>query len=673
MSALSVLEELFTQAVALSPPERREFLNGRCGGDSSLRTTLEQLLDAHREAGDFFPEPAEISAPGHSLGPYTLIEEIGRGGFSTVWRAVQERPVRREVAVKRIMPGMDSHQMLRRFEQERQTLALMNHPGIAGIYDAGLDERERPWFVMELVKGATLTKWIAENNPSREERIRLFLEICSAVVHAHQRGVIHRDLKPSNILVGPNGAKIIDFGIARVLADASADSGLTREGQVIGTPAWLAPELMSGEPADTRADVFSLGVILCEMLTGRLPRDPDIFRKLPSGSWRQAIDSTPARWTFLKNDLDAILARALETDPNRRYGSVAELSADVEAFQGGRPVKARKPTRFYLFRRFVGRHRVSVAAACIALLGILTGTVVAWKEKAAADRARQHAEDEARHAEEALAVLQQLIVASDPEAGNPAALTVSELVDRFAKQLPAESLANPRIELGLRFAIGMSLRGRGRLAEGGEQLLRARDLALAVFGPDHDQTGQIQLGLAVIFFMLERNQDALECAREARRVLQKTRGTSAIDTLRAREVTINSLISLGFPKEGEAEARSLQADAAAANSIVAPRTFWLLGRALLKQKRFDEAVDAARSYVKAQIEKAGPDSLVAWDAERFLGEALYNQGNYAESIAVLREAMEKQRGHFGPDHPTVRDTMDELMRSEKAAAAASPK
>jgi tetratricopeptide (TPR) repeat protein len=667
MPALSVLEELFTEAVSLPPQDRSAFFQDRCGGDSALRTTLEQLLAAHREAGDFFPEPAERSSAGETLGVYTLIEEIGRGGFSTVWRAVQTRPVRREVAVKRIMPGMDSHQMLRRFEQERQTLALMNHPGIAGIFDAGLDDRERPWFVMELVHGATLTKWIADTNPSRDDRIRLFLEISAAVIHAHQRGVIHRDLKPSNILVGPNGAKIIDFGIARVIADASTDAGLTREGQVIGTPAWLAPEIMAGEPADTRADVFSLGVILCELLTGKLPRDPDIFRRLPSGGWREAIDSTPARWPLLNNDLDAVLARALETSPDRRYGSVTELAADMEAFRDGRPVRARKPTRLYLFRRFVGRHRVGVTAACIALLGILTGAVLAWREKTAADKARQHAESEARYAEEALAVLQRLMLTSDPEEGMPATLTVAELVDNFAKQLPAEALANSRVELQVRFALGTSLRGRGRLTEALNQFLRARELSLNVFGPDHDQTGQIQLALTIVYFMLERNQEALASARETRRILLLTRGPKSDDTLRAREIIINSLISLGFPKEGEAEILSLRADAAAAGSVVAPRTSWLLGRALLKQSRFDEAVAAAREFVRGQIEKAGPDSPVVWDAQRFLGEALYRQGNYAESITVLRQAAEKQRGHFGENHPTVRDTMEELERSEKAA------
>jgi serine/threonine-protein kinase len=343
------------------------------------------------------------------------------------------------------------------------------------------------------------------------------------------------------------------------------------------------------------------------------------------------------------------------------------MAADMEAFQDGRPVKARKPTRLYLFRRFVGRHRVSVAAACIALLGILTGTVVAWREKMVADKARQHAEAEARHAEETLAVLQRLIISSDPEEGTPATLTVADLVDNFAKRLPAEALANPRIELQVRFALGMSLRGRGRLTEAETQLLRARELSTQLLGPDHDQTGQLQLSLTVVYFMLQRNREALDCAREARRVLLLTRGPKADDTLRSREILINSLISLGFAREGEAEALSLRKDAAAAGSIMAPRVSWLLGRALIKQKRFDEAVAAAREFVKAQIEKAGPDSLVAWDAERFLGEALYQQGNYAESITVLRHALEKQRLHFGPAHPTVLDTLEELQRSEKAA------
>lgn len=664
VATYSEIEAVFAEAVSLPAAERGFFLDGRCA-DPALRAEVEALLRADANAAGFMDEKGGgLAGEAMMLGPYTLVEEIGRGGFSTVWRARQERPVCREVAVKRIAPGMDSAHVLRRFEQERQTLALMDHPAIARIFDAGADGHGRPFFVMELVRGRALSQWVKEKALAREDRLALFLSVCAAVTHAHQRGIIHRDLKPANILVDEAGPKIIDFGIARLLEMPPSEPALTREGQIVGTPAYMAPELMEGKPADTRADVFSLGVVLCELLTGRPPRDPETFEVTPVMAWRELVGQKPARWPRLHNDLDAILAHALESDPARRYGSVAELAQDVEAFRAGRPVQARPPTRLYLVRRFVGRHRVGVAALFIALLGLTAGGAAAWRQKWLADEARARAEKEARDAREAFLGIQRLIIFTNPVDGHRSDMTLGELLETLADDFPAYLKANPRLEFESRYAIGMSLLGRDLLGKAEPHLRRAHALALQEFGPGDDRTGQLNLGLASLFSMAYRDTEAIGMASEAQRIFSKTRGPQADYTLRARGIIVRALTAQGKWEQAESEARLLIADAEAAQAPVAPRASWSLGRILVRQGRFEEAEKAARHYLETQAALTGPDSLDAWDAQRFLGEVLNRQGRHEEAAAILRETLRRQQAHYGPGHLIPRSTAEDLERAE---------
>lgn len=680
MSTFAQIEAVFERAVALPARERAAFLTAHCGHDAALQSAVAELLRAHESAEGFLEGPrpgatARVPAneAGLDLGAYTLIEEIGRGGFSTVWRARQNRPVQREVAIKRIAPGMDSLQVLRRFALERQALAMLDHPAIAKVFDAGLDDLDRPYFVMELVAGEPLTRWAGAHDADRRTRLRLMLEICAGVIHAHQRGVIHRDLKPSNLLVGETGPKIIDFGIARVLGGGPEDIGLTREGQIVGTPAYLAPELMKGTAADTRADVFSLGVVLCELLTGRPPRDPKTFDPTPASAWRQVVEQRPVHWPRLGGDLDAILARSLETEPERRYGSVIELAADLRAFLAGRPVLARRPTAFYLVRRFAGRHHVGVAAAAVALLGLAGGGTLAWSQKldadaarARAEQARQLAEREARDAREALAVLQRFIFTANPEFGQPADLTVAQLLDQLAADLPESMRTTPRLEYEIRHALGVALIGRSKFVEAEPHLRRALEIAIQEYGPDDDRAGLLHYALASLLASAERAEEAQAAAAAAGRVFTLTRGPQSDFVLRSRGLRVQALVNANRAPEAEAEARALLADAATAGSAMRARASWLLGRALVRQDRLDEAEAAARRYVEGQPAVTGPDSLEVWDAQRFLGEVWSRQGRHAEAAALLRVVLAKQRAHYGPDHNTVRSTAQDLERAEKA-------
>lgn len=366
---------------------------------------------------------------GLQVGPYQLKEPLGEGGFGTVWRAEQTEPVKRSVALKLIKPGMDTVQVLSRFEQERQILASMEHPGIASLLDAGVTAAGRPFFVMDLIKGPPINVWCQEHQPALADRLHVFVQVCQAVHHAHQKGIIHRDLKPTNILVttmeGAPHPMVIDFGIAKAMESTTAPDGtlLTLDHQALGTPHYIAPELLSGQSvADTRSDIYSLGVILYELLTGQLPfaqakgesssglrlrqliigkipeRPSTRFRQIRQPESSQG-DLRPGPLLCIPSDLDWITMCALEKEPARRYQSVSELAEDVQRFLKSEPVLACPPSFSYVTSRLIRRHRVLFVAVGVALLSMLAATLVSFRAARVAEAARQEAEAQARRAE----------------------------------------------------------------------------------------------------------------------------------------------------------------------------------------------------------------------------------------------------------------------------------
>src|SRR5688572_8002841 len=352
-------------------------------------------------------------APGSHIGPYKLLEELGEGGFGVVWMVEQQEPIRRRVALKIIKLGMDTREVIARFEAERQALALMDHPNIARVFDAGATDSGRPYFAMELVRGVPITRYCDESRLSTEARLRLFVSVCHAVQHAHQKGVIHRDLKPSNILVtlhdGIPVPKVIDFGIAKATSGVRlTDKTLfTQFHAFIGTPAYTSPEQMemSGLDVDTRSDIYSLGVLLYELLTGRTPFDPDTLAKSgleatrrmlreidpPRPSHRVGTLSDADRTSvaqqrgtdavklsvLLRGDLDWVVMRALEKDRTRRYETPSALAADIQRYLENEPVVARPPSNTYRARKFVRRHKVGFFAATAVASSLVAGLIIA--------------------------------------------------------------------------------------------------------------------------------------------------------------------------------------------------------------------------------------------------------------------------------------------------------
>ncbi|HME91884.1 MAG TPA: serine/threonine-protein kinase, partial [Myxococcaceae bacterium] len=427
-------QTLFAEALERTDPlERAAFLDQACRGNAALRERMERLLAQHQHAGGFLESPALAPAPtldaeategsGTVIGPYKLLEQIGEGGMGTVWMAQQTEPVKRLVAFKVIKPGMDSRQVIARFEAERQALALMDHPNIARVLDGGTTDAGRPYFVMDLVKGLPITRYCDDHRLTPRQRLELFLPVCQAVQHAHQKGIIHRDLKPSNVLValydGKPVPKVIDFGVAKAAGQPLTEKTLvTGFGAIVGTLEYMSPEQaeVNQLDIDTRSDIYSLGVVLYELLTGsppftkqdlekagmlemlrvireREPSKPSTKLSTADGLPTLAANrgTEPATLTRLvRGELDWIVMKALEKDRNRRYETANGFAADVQRYLADEPVLACPPSAGYRLRKFAHRNRGALVTATLlsAMLLAVAGSFGWMARDRAAQRGR---------------------------------------------------------------------------------------------------------------------------------------------------------------------------------------------------------------------------------------------------------------------------------------------
>jgi tetratricopeptide (TPR) repeat protein len=709
------------------PAERwPAFLDAECGGDAALRAEVESLLKSHEAAGAFLAAPTAGAAawtqaiataaatpvaelPGTFIGPYKLVKQIGEGGFGTVFMAEQESPVRRTVALKIIKVGMDTRQVVARFEHERQALAMMEHPNIARVFDAGSTDAGRPYFVMELVRGEPIVGYCDANQLSIERRLELFAEVCQAVQHAHTKGIIHRDIKPTNILVstqdGRPHAKLLDFGIAKATASERAGHTLfTESKQLVGTPEYMSPEQALAEPdVDTRTDVYSLGVLLYELLTGTTPftgrelrsaayaEIQRIIREVepPRPSTRlssntDTIASVAARrqlapkrlGSVVRGELDWIVMKAMEKDRARRYQSANGLAADVRRYLSGEAVVAAPPGALYRASKFVRRHRVAVIAGAAVAASLVLGLAgTAWQARVASQQARAAAAAEAaatlaRDAERARAdELKrvsdfQAAMLSQIDATRAGAALIADLRDRHAAALAKAAV--PDAERASHTDALQQELARVNATDAAAAMIDRTILRPAVASVDAQfkaqplVDAQLREALAALYQGLGLYDAAFPLRQSALATSRRVLGDDHADTLAAMSGMGNLLLAQAKPNDAEPflrealdRSRRVLGDAHRGTLTAIGDMGALLraqGKLDLAEPFFREALDRSR----VALGNADPATLVAMNN---LGYLLESRGRPAEAEPLYREALDGRRRVLGDDHP---DTLQSL-------------
>jgi eukaryotic-like serine/threonine-protein kinase len=517
------LQHIFIAALQCEPGERLVFARQACRGDAPLQAEVESLLRSYDEEASFLKEPtlgtktAEWilrnlepsakpnlveakplpSAPTRrpaAIGRYTILRLVGEGGMGSVFEAEQEQP-RRIVALKVIRPGLASPEILWRFRQESEALARLQHPGIAQIYEAGAEESGaglQPFFAMEFIRGRPLGHYADEHHLNTRQRLELMAQICEAVHHAHQRGLIHRDLKPGNILVDEAGQpKILDFGVVRVTDSDVQVTQQTDIGQLVGTLAYMSPEQVLADPLalDTRSDVYALGVILYQLLAGRLPYriSPKVHEAARA---IQEDDPTPLSSINrrYRGDVETIVAKALEKDKARRYASAAGLAGDIRRFLQDQPIIARPPSAIYQLEKFARRHKALVTATAVVFVVLVAGIIVSTREAVLARQAEQTAEAVNNFLQNDLLAQASTANQSGPSTKPDPHLEVRTALDRAAARIAGKFDRQPKVEAAIRDTIGQTYKDLGLYPEARKHLERALDLSRRVLGAENPKT-----------------------------------------------------------------------------------------------------------------------------------------------------------------------------------------
>jgi len=542
----------------------------------SKRSTKDRKVTKTLLSSDISPEV---------VGNYRIIQKLGVGGMGEVYEAEQIKPIRRKVALKLIKWGMDTKQVVARFENERQALALMNHSNIAKVFDAGATEKGRPYFIMECVKGIPITEYCDKMRLDNRKRLELFTQVCDGVQHAHQKGIIHRDIKGSNVLVMIQDEKpvpkIIDFGVAKATAQRLTERTVfTEMGQLIGTPEYMSPEQaeMTGLDIDTRTDVYSLGVLLYELLVGVLPFDAKELRSAGFDEIRRKVredepqkpstrlttpgfDTTRAtrnRKTDLstltkqlKGELDWIAMKAMAKDRTQRYASVSELAADIGRYLRHEPVLAGPPSAVYRLRKYVKRHKVGVAAAALVILAMIIGITGTSIGLVKATKAEKKAREEAETAQQVSDFLVELFKVSDPGEARGNSITAREILDKGAGKIDKELDAQPRIQSRLMETMGRVYRNLGLYTQAAPILEKSLSLKRRVYSEEHLEVATSLHTLAVLYDTQGKYQEAESLFRQSLAIKEKILGQDHLDV--AKSFNSIAVVCLNQGKHEEAE------------------------------------------------------------------------------------------------------------------------
>jgi serine/threonine protein kinase/tetratricopeptide (TPR) repeat protein len=719
---------IFNAARQMATPEaRRQYVQEACGTDLELQRRVEALLRAHEEEETFLTFPTEefraiLSASADegsetSIGPYRLIHRIGEGGMGAVFLAEQTQPVQRQVAIKVIRPGMDSSQIIARFEAERQALALMDHPNIAKVLEAGTTPGGRPYFVMELIRGVPITQYCDEHRLTLSERLQIFMAVCQAVQHAHQKGIIHRDLKPSNVLVAPYDGKavpkVIDFGIVKAIGVRLTERTLpTESGSVVGTLEYMSPEQAVPDQLDidTRSDVYSLGVMLYELLTGATPlhgsgmKDAGLLEMLrwireeepakPSTrlSTAEGLATVaanrgvePKKLTGLvQGDLDWIVMKCLDKDRTRRYATANALGRDLERYLNEEPVEACPPSASYRLRKFARKNRKLLLGTGAFVLLLTAGAVMSvWQAvlaKAAAREALIARDGEAeerrkaeKSAEETTAVLtffrDRVLAAARPkgEQGGPKDVegglgkdaTIRQAVDKAEPQVAKEFAKQPLVEANIRHTLAEAYYHWGEMKLASRQQERALELYRQELGPEHPYTIGAMNNLSGQLFMQGDRKRALALLEEVVELQQRILGLEDRRTL----VSMNNLANVLWYEKRFADARKLydevlplQRRIQGPDSIDTLRTMNNLAAMLSEQGHLEEAsklYEEALNMLKRTREAEHPLILTI---KNNLAELLSRQGQRKEARKLLEEVLHARQRVFGKKNQATLQT-----------------